>query len=100
MILLYIIGGWAVATGVTEVVAAVRLRKHIRGEWVLALSGILSIVFGFLLFLFPRIGLLTVVLWIGAYAVFFGVLLVALGLRLRRMARGEVPGFHVVAARH
>jgi len=85
--LLYLIAGWAIATGVLAVVAAIRLRKHINGEWVLALSGVLSVVFGLLLFAFPGPGALAVVLWIGAYAVVFGVTLITLGVRLRKWMR-------------
>ena len=85
--LLYLIAAWSLVTGVMEVIAAVRLRKIIVGEWLLALSGILSIGFGILLALFPAPGALAVVLWIGAYAIVFGCLLIALGLRLRSWQR-------------
>jgi len=85
--LLYLIAVWSLLTGVMEVIAAVRLRKIIAGEWLLALSGVLSIGFGVLLALFPAPGALAVLLWIGAYAIVFGCLLVALGLRLRSWQR-------------
>jgi len=47
--LVYLIAAWAIVTGGFEVAAAVRLRKHVSGEWLLALSGIASLVFGILL---------------------------------------------------
>ena len=96
LVLLYIIAGWAVATGILELVAAVRLRKEIKHEWLLALSGIASVAFGVLIALFPGAGALALVIWIGAYAFVFGALLVALGVRLRGLGRSrtarEVPG--------
>jgi uncharacterized membrane protein HdeD (DUF308 family) len=89
--LLYLIGGWALATGVLSIVTAVRLRKQITGEWVMVLSGVLSIIFGVLLFAFPGPGALAVLIWIGAYAVVFGIMLISLGVRLRKIARGADP---------
>jgi uncharacterized membrane protein HdeD (DUF308 family) len=62
-----------------------RLRKVIRGEWLLALSGIASLALGVLLVLFPGPGALAVVIWIGAYALVFGALLVGLAFRLRSL---------------
>jgi len=84
LVLLYVIAAWAVITGVVEIVAAVRLRKEITGEWWLALSGALSVLFGVVLMIAPGAGALALVLWIGAYAIVFGVLLLGLALRLRR----------------
>jgi uncharacterized membrane protein HdeD (DUF308 family) len=87
--LLYLIAAWALVSGVLEVVAAIRLRKVIRGEWMLALAGIASIAFGVLLALFPGPGALALVLWIGAFALVFGVLLIALAVRLRSFGKGH-----------
>jgi uncharacterized membrane protein HdeD (DUF308 family) len=85
--LLYLIAVWALLTGAIEIAAAIRLRKVISNEWLLALSGIASLGFGVLLILFPGPGALAVVIWIGAYSFVFGALLVALGLRLRSLGR-------------
>lgn len=81
--LAYLIGIWAIVTGVLEIVAAVRLRKEIRNEWLLGLSGVLAVAFGALLLFAPGAGALAMVLWIGAYALVYGALLVFLGFRLR-----------------
>jgi uncharacterized membrane protein HdeD (DUF308 family) len=82
--LIYVIAAWAIVTGVLEVAAAVRLRRQLSGEWRLVLSGVLSIVFGVLMMVAPGAGALAMMLWIGAYAIVFGVLLLALAVRLRR----------------
>jgi len=81
--LLYVIASWALVTGVLEVAAAIRLRKIITGEWLLALIGIASVAFGIMLALFPAAGALALIIWIGAYATATGALLIALAFRLR-----------------
>ncbi|HKT61574.1 MAG TPA: HdeD family acid-resistance protein [Gemmatimonadales bacterium] len=85
LVLLYLIAAWALVTGVLELATAVRLRKVLTNEWLLALSGILSIALGIFLALVPGPGALVLVLWIGAYAFVFGVVLVALGVKLHRL---------------
>src|SRR4051812_25199251 len=66
-LLVYAIAGWAVVTGVIEIVAAMRLRRYIAGEWLLALAGVTSVVFGFLLFGAPGPGAVVLAWWIGIY---------------------------------
>jgi uncharacterized membrane protein HdeD (DUF308 family) len=88
--LVYVISAWAIITGVLEIVAAIRLRKVITNEWWLVLGGVLSIVFGVFIAAAPDAGALALVFWIGAYAIVFGALLVALGFRLRRRHTGAL----------
>ena len=87
MALLYLIAAWAIVTGILSIVAAIRLRKQIEGEWLMIMTGILSILFGVLLAVFPGPGALAVVLWIGAYMFVMGIMLVVLGFRLRSVAK-------------
>lgn len=89
VVLLYVIAFWAIVTGCLELASAIRLRNDVDGEWLLGFSGVLSILFGFLLVASPSIGALAVVYQIGLYAAVFGGVLIALGLRLRRFAAGK-----------
>ena len=91
--LLYYVGIWAILTGIFELVAAIRLRKEITGEFWLGLAGVLSIVFGVVLFAAPGPAALALAVWIGAYAIVFGVMLLLLAFRLRRFTEGHrTPG--------
>ncbi len=84
--LFYVIVAWAIVSGVLEIILAIQLRKVIEGEWLLVLSGILSVGFGILLIAQPVAGALTVLWLIGIYAIAFGVMLVVLAFRLRNLA--------------
>lgn len=92
LVLLWLIAAWALVTGVLEIAAAIRLRREVRGEWLLALGGALSVLFGILLLVWPATGALALVILIGCFAIVFGVVLIGLGLRLRRLRRDTTPG--------
>ena len=81
--LLFYIAIWAIATGVLQIVAAIRLRKEMEGEWILILGGLASVTFGVILTTQPGAGALGVLWLIGTYAVVFGALLVMLALKVR-----------------
>ena len=87
LVLLMYIAAWAVITGVLQIVAAIRQRKEIKGEWLMILSGLVSVAFGVLLFLQPGAGALAVAWIIAAYAFIFGVLMVLLAFKVRKLGR-------------
>lgn len=89
MVLLMFIAAWSLVRGVLQIVAAIQLRKEIEGEWLLVLSGLVSIAFAAILMLQPGAGALALLLVIGGFAIAFGVLLVVLAFRLRKLGRGQ-----------
>jgi len=84
LVLLFFIAGWAIVTGVFEIIGAIKLRKEIDNEWLLILGGIISVLFGVGMMLAPGAGALALVWVIGAYSVVMGVLFVALAFRLKK----------------
>lgn len=85
---------WAIATGLLEIVAAVRLRKQIEGEFWLVLAGIASVAFGVLLAARPGVGALTILWLIGAYAIVFGVILLLLSFKVRSGVKRITGALH------
>ena len=79
----YIIGAWALLTGVFEIAAGVLLRRHIRREWLLAVSGFSSLLLSALMIAIPLASPSRIAFWLGVYAFIFGSLLIALSFRLR-----------------
>jgi len=86
LVLLYFIAGWAIATGVFQIIGAIRLRKEIDDEWYLILGGVVSVLFGIGVMMAPGAGALALLWVIGIYAVVIGVIMVALAFRLRKLA--------------
>jgi uncharacterized membrane protein HdeD (DUF308 family) len=87
------IAAWAFLTGILEIVAAIQLRKHLANEIWLIVGGLASIVFGILMLWRPLAGALAIIWLIGAYAIFFGAMMVALSFRLRAHATAaSAPG--------
>jgi uncharacterized membrane protein HdeD (DUF308 family) len=87
-----LIGAWALVTGVFEIIAAIRLRREIRGEWLHLLTGLLSVAFGLIVLLWPVSGAVAVAWIIGIYAIMFGILLLSASLRMRRYGRPLIHG--------
>ncbi len=83
LVLLYLIAARAFVIGISEIVAAIQLRKEIQGEWLLGLSGLLSILLGVTLAIWPGSGALAIVWLIGGYAIAFGVLQIVLAFRVK-----------------
>jgi uncharacterized membrane protein HdeD (DUF308 family) len=81
--LLFLIAFWSILSGVTQILASVRLREEIQGEVWLFLGGVASVLFGVLLVVYPSSGILAVVWLLGIYAIIFGVTAIMLGFRLR-----------------
>jgi uncharacterized membrane protein HdeD (DUF308 family) len=83
-----LIAAWAVLTGAFEISAAIRLRKEMKGEWLLAIAGALSVLLGLAIATMavatPAISALSVAGVIGAYALIAGTALVVLAFRLRK----------------
>jgi uncharacterized membrane protein HdeD (DUF308 family) len=87
--LLAIVAFWVILMGILQVVAAIRLRREIEGELLLAIGGLVSIALGVYLVVNPSDGLVSLMWLLGFWAILFGVLTVLLGLRLRVL--GTVP---------
>jgi uncharacterized membrane protein HdeD (DUF308 family) len=100
LVLVLLIAAHALATGLLDMVAALRLRKFIRGERLFALSALASIVFGITVSIAPDTGALAFGPLVGLYALSSGIALLALALRVRawavRNVAGPAPG--IVAA--
>jgi len=91
--LLYLVAAWAVITGLFEILAAIRLRREIEGEWVLGLTGLLSVLLGIALAVWPSTGALALVWMIAVYAIAFGILMIILAFRVRNLgADNQLPG--------
>lgn len=82
-IFILLLGVWAVATGIFEVIAGLELRRYIGDEIFLLFVGIVSIIFGLFVFVNPIAAGLALTWVIGIYALLFGSLLVALSIRLK-----------------
>ena len=85
LVLLTFIAAWSIVTGVFEIVTALHIRTMIPNEWMLILSGAVSIIFGALLIALPSAGAISIVWLLGAYALLFGMLTVNFAFRVRGM---------------
>jgi uncharacterized membrane protein HdeD (DUF308 family) len=86
LVLLVFIATWAIVIGALQIWGAIRLRKEIEGEWLLIVSGLLSVVFGIILLVQPGTGALALVWLIAWFSILVGCLYIVLAFRLRKHA--------------
>ena len=84
LMLLYLIAGWVIATGVLQIVGAIELREVIDDEWWLILDGAFSVLFGILLFVMPGAGALALIWLIALFAIAYGILMVGFAFKVKR----------------
>ncbi|MBD9370796.1 DUF308 domain-containing protein [Xanthomonas sp. XNM01] len=89
-VLVWLLALWLLLAGVARIVFAAVLGRLMRGQWLLALSGLLAVLLGVLFLARPDLGLATFAVWIAAGALLYGALQIALALRMRRLARPVV----------
>jgi len=80
-----LIAGWAILAGIFKILTAFRIRKEVKGEWILGLSGLISLLVGLILILRPGAGVLAVAWLIGLYAIILGIFQLLLGLKFLGM---------------
>ena len=83
---LYLLAAWAIITGIMELVAPLSFPMSFGRGLLMALAGVVSIVFGILIAAQPASGLLAVVWLIGVYAIVFGVMYVVVYFESRSLA--------------
>ena len=87
LVLVYLIGFWSILRGVLEIIGAIRLRNEIANEWTLGGAGALSVIFGLILVFMPGAGALGLLWLIAAWAVLFGLLLIWVAFKVRKLAK-------------
>jgi len=80
--LIYLIALWAIITGVALIAAGLALIR-LSGEWLLVVSGALSVLLGLILFVQPAAGVVALSWWLGVYALLFGIMLLSAAFRIR-----------------
>lgn len=87
VVLLALVAVWAVISGGLELLMALQLHQVGSGRWLLILDGLLSLLFGILLMIWPLTGMLMIVWLIGAYAIIDGILLFGLAFHLHGLQK-------------
>jgi uncharacterized membrane protein HdeD (DUF308 family) len=90
IILIYVMAGWAIASGILLLIAAFR-QPVAQGKWAMRVGAIVSIIWGVLLLIAPLLGALVLTWWIAAYALFFGGALLVFAFQLRRVQTHGMP---------
>lgn len=91
VVLIVLMGFWAVLTGIAATTTAWRLRRAVSGEWFWILSGIASVVFGLAILVFPTLGVAALVTVFAFYMILAGVTYIGVAFRLRSYGAASLP---------
>lgn len=89
LVLVILFAAWAIATGILEIILTFFLHEEISARWLMAISGVISIVFGLVIAARPGTGLLVITWLIGAYAIVCGVLIFGLAMHLHGLGKNK-----------
>jgi uncharacterized membrane protein HdeD (DUF308 family) len=92
LVLTLVVGVWALATGLSEILTAIWLRRVLDRKVFLIVIGVLSIIAGVLLLWHPLTGALGIAIVVGSYAVVYGALMIGVAAWLRHEVRRPVVG--------
>ena len=91
LVLVLVIGAWAVIGGLVEFVTGFGHGEAAGTRAMFILTGLVSVAFGVLLFARPNVGAVTLALLFGLFSLIYGICEITLGAQLRRTGRTLQP---------
>jgi len=85
LFVLYLVAAWAAVTGIVRIVGAIADHEALPHAWLVALAGVVSVLFGIAMFAWPGVGVLTLVYLVGSYAIVYGVITCVIAFRLHSL---------------
>ena len=89
LVLVLVVGVWAIVAGLVEIAAAFGHGEAAGTRALFILGGLVSIAFGAVLFARPNIGAVTLALLFGLFSIIYGISEITMGVQLRRVG-GDV----------
>ena len=83
LLLVVIIGLWAIISGIIQIITAIFVRQEIKNEWLMGLSGLISLLFGLVILSWPISSIIVVSWLIGFYALLLGIFLIVFGFQIK-----------------
>jgi uncharacterized membrane protein HdeD (DUF308 family) len=97
--LLFVVGGWAIVLGITQLVVAFRVPMERSTRILVGLYGVLAIAFGTLMFVQPVGGAVALIALIAAFAIVTGSTLIAVGIEVRREGQAALSSVFPTSAK-
>jgi uncharacterized membrane protein HdeD (DUF308 family) len=85
LVLVYFIALWAILGGIFEIMAAWDLREAGGEAWWLGIAGVLSVLFGIVIAIWPASGVMAILWLIGIYSIIIGVMRIVFAVRVHTM---------------